>query len=744
MQKIQYEPGGFFTSLPLPNIPSNNILNTPFYDFNDEGADPNYTPYPGSQLTPEQIQSNNQNLFGDEYYKKYPDDPSNPANKRKGLNLPTYNDVSNSITGMNFLSNYLLSQKEQNRNEQNSDSFFRSINNPKPINEQSTRYGRNSANGSQYTGIITAEEGAHIRNSLNIPTPVEIENGEVLLLPDGTFEIAKGKTHEKGGINTILPEGTFIFSNDLKPNGGKRTFAQEARKHDYTRELTILNDPTAKKIDTDTAKIMLERKTKKLKALAEEQQSLNNNSIGQAVFSRGGFINGSHKDGWVVKYDKGGPVSKEKFKTILNNPELEDSIISTMYQEYLKAPDTYFKDYGDTPQDGTINTHSLKEIQAMEKNPTYDDTPDTLPKKRAKLQSIISEIKRRDNVDFGQDVDFTKADQKTLDVVAGNMQEWLKAQSPDTVKSYMKFVDPTNLGKLNPNDPYKGFEDKRWWYRAPQYKDVEFDTQEQMDQYISGKQGLDYTGKKYYQDDINTDYFINPILKKLDTAPGDPNAVKGVQSPTAPSIASTVTTTKKDPYVEQAYPLLNKIGDTLPYLNSINTFPYQTPDYTHWEVNPAKQDIQSNLNDITASTNSFKNSSTGNPALKSSRNSGIFASMLAAKNQVYQNKQNYDAQAQYTADVFNAEGRTKEQTLDTNAWTNTYNELFASAQDNAATERSRAISHAINNQQKHYSNEASKSLYLNSFFPNVTSKDGKNINFDPSDAAFLMPHLFGK
>ena len=91
----------------------------------------------------------------------------------------------------------------------------------KPINDYNWMYGRTTSGGTEYQPTIMAKDGAKIntRYGLNDRTisNVEIEGGEFLILPDGTTEIAKGPSHKKGGINTILPEGTKVFSNHLKP-----------------------------------------------------------------------------------------------------------------------------------------------------------------------------------------------------------------------------------------------------------------------------------------------------------------------------------------------------------------------------------------------------------------------------------------------------------------------------------------------------------------------------------------------
>lgn len=66
---------------------------------------------------------------------------------------------------------------------------------------------------------------------------IEAEGGEVLETPDGIVKQLKGASHEKGGINIKVPNGTEIFSKRLKGPDGK-SMAQ--RKKERQRQLLKL------------------------------------------------------------------------------------------------------------------------------------------------------------------------------------------------------------------------------------------------------------------------------------------------------------------------------------------------------------------------------------------------------------------------------------------------------------------------------------------------------------------------
>jgi hypothetical protein len=218
----------------------------------------------------------------------------------------------------------------------------------KPINDYNWMYGRTTSGGTEYQPTIMAKNGANIntRYGLNDQTisNVEIEGGEFLILPDGTTEIAKGPSHKKGGIHTILPEGTKVFSNHLKPkdlhkmpaeqklmlmnkymqDGGDmsmglgldyledlkelikgskeqkssdddagtrkstykdntRTFAELAKRYDLKQYQELLDNPFTNQVDRQTAELLMRRNQQILDQLFRDQQILNNNSTGEPM-----------------------------------------------------------------------------------------------------------------------------------------------------------------------------------------------------------------------------------------------------------------------------------------------------------------------------------------------------------------------------------------------------------------------------------------------------------------------------
>lgn len=154
----------------------------------------------------------------------------------------------------------------------------------KPLYDYNYMYGRTTSGGTEYQPTIKAEMGAHITKRQNTPygaNNVEIEGGEFIQLPNFDTEHAEGPSHEQGGIKTSLPEGTRVYSDHLKPEGSKKTFAQLAKKYDISKFKETLDSPFKKQVDKDTANIMMTRNQKMLDELFAKQQSMNGDSNGE-------------------------------------------------------------------------------------------------------------------------------------------------------------------------------------------------------------------------------------------------------------------------------------------------------------------------------------------------------------------------------------------------------------------------------------------------------------------------------
>lgn len=188
--------------------------------------------------------------------------------------------------------NALLGKNEDLKNQQ---SFNESIQqrNSKPLYDYNYMYGRTSSGGTNRKNVISVEMGGKInkRYASEGMNDVEIEGGEFIQLPNFDTELAKGPSHANGGIPTNLPNQTRVYSNNLKPEGSKKTFAQIAKNYDTTSYKKILDNNFAKQVDKDTAQIMMQRNQKILDQLFSDQQAMNGNSNGEVEAKNGAGIN---------------------------------------------------------------------------------------------------------------------------------------------------------------------------------------------------------------------------------------------------------------------------------------------------------------------------------------------------------------------------------------------------------------------------------------------------------------------
>ena len=201
---------------------------------------------------------------------------------------------------------------------------------------------------------------------------------------------------------------------------------------------------------------------------------------------------------------------------------------------------------------------------------------------------------------------------------------------------------------------------------------------------------------------------------------------------------------KKPMYDKLGFPLYQAAPNLLGYADALNTYPYYTPDYTHWELSPSKLNIQPELESLDAATAGYYQMTTGNPALDSARRQATYAEGLKAKQNAFGRKENYDAQTQFMADQYNTQARTQEQNLDTAATERVYNNYRALAKDYAATERNKILQNLAMKQGLHAANEANKQLYMNNFFPNVSyDANGNMLNITGGSNMFNMRYPYG-
>lgn len=131
---------------------------------------------------------------------------------------------------------------------------------------------------------------------------VEVEGEEVGQTPDGQLIDFKGPSHEQGGIDINLPEGTEIFSKRITVKG--KTMAE--RKKIREKKLMTL-EKLLDKTGGDTVLSNSIKRTKKNNQQEESKDQQLQNMV-SAVQQVASFAYGTGKNGIKKSYENGGPI----------------------------------------------------------------------------------------------------------------------------------------------------------------------------------------------------------------------------------------------------------------------------------------------------------------------------------------------------------------------------------------------------------------------------------------------------
>ena len=270
---------------------------------------------------------------------------------------------------------------------------------------------------------------------------------------------------------------------------------------------------------------------------------------------------------------------------------------------------------------------------------------------------------------------------------ADAMQQWTIA-TPERKAAVAKWMHD-NPPVAQTNKGRKAFGDKKW---------EDYSEDEYITAYHDGV--FDYNdpvpGRKEWKD----------LIESTELAMGNKFVLDNTES-------------KKNQYNKQPLPFQQTIPELAGFASALNTYNYQTPDYTHWEVTPNKLNIQPQLQSIDSSLNAINATTTGNPQVDNARKVAAFSQAVAAKQQPYGAKQNYDSTQEYEAQKINNPSRTQEQQLDANAMSTVYNEYMSTAKDAATAERIKAISSLSKKYALNQANENKKKLMIDNFYNNV-------------------------
>ena len=598
------------------------------------------------------------------------------------------------LLGVDSLAGY----NEDLKNQRN---FNESIQqrNSKPVYDYNFMYGRTTSGGTEDQPTIKAEMGAKInkRYASEGMNDVEIEGGEFIQLPNLDTEMAEGPSHSNGGIPTNLPDQTRVYSNNLKPEGSKKTFAQIAKNYDTTSYKKTLENPFAKQVDKDTASLMMKRNQKILDELFEDQQLMNGNSNGELEAKRGASINNpgfKALPGYVqakitANMADGGKKNSQPDVTSLP-PEIRN---------YAKWDPTFKK------EDGTLGVYRLE----VPSNLDFDAKTNIARAAESYgiknlVQTSNQRIKGSPNVKgFYAGLSPQDFEQKIVRERIGK-EEAGKLNELETRKKAFEIlgVDP---GSYNINDPAKLYNDD--YFRESVFYP-------KFQNYLPKDQFRPVKGNDRSFGFEHLDAKPIPAEKPKDPETTETTPVKTTE--TKDIQFNQPGTAPRGTYTPGKFPLYQAIPEAMGLAQSQQIYPYAIPEIDAPYLRPQTLNIQSELQNI---------DNMGTAAMRSGADPlDVYIAGIDAKQKAFQTKQNYDAEGRTRADMANAQTSMQADQFNAQAFDRVYNNLVGQARDAQSAEKQASIANMITKKGLFDQSESRKAAFINNLVPsfNTTSK----------------------
>lgn len=662
--------------------------------------------------------------------------PETPAPKEN--NTPAM--VSLGLLGFDAL----LAKNEDLKNQQ---KLIESIQqrNSKPIDDYNYKYGPTTSGGTESQPVIKAEMGAKInkRYATDGMTDVEIEGGEFIQLPNLETEIAEGPSHSNGGIPTNLPDQTRVYSNNLKPEGSKKTFAQIAKNYDTTSYKKILDNNFAKQVDKDTAQIMMQRNQKILDQLFADQQAMNGNSTGEVEAKNGAGIN---NPGFKALP---GYVQAKIMSNMADGGLDELPKVQAIDPLNLGANTTLNQLEAQMAQEEATRTSN---IAARSKNALFDPTKPAMPAHTMPEKQFLTGL----DPSLDPSLQMVPGVQPSLGTgVYGkpsNLETFQKNYGwyLEDLKASGETFDPSKEGDVRraqvayTEEAYNRFRRQGVPEEEARKKadEIGFVATKSLQNSVDDMLGL-YTATRILPDpgtaptpvseqnlpDSSIDG-VSPQPQKTKSTPPRPSETPG--RPFTP-----VGSPAKGKYIPGQFPLYQAIPEAMGLAQAQQIYPYAIPEIDAPYVRPQTLNIQSQLQDIDSMATATQRAG-GDPLT-------TYIAGLDAKQKAFQAKQNYDAEGRSRADMANAQMRMSADQINAQYFDRVYNNLVGQARDAQSAEKQAAIASLINKKAKFTQEETKKAAYINALMENYdvdskgnfTLKPGKNpiVNSNPGKTA---------
>ena len=553
--------------------------------------------------------------------------------------------------------------------------------NSKPLYDYNYMYGRTTSGGTEYQPTIKAEMGAKInkRYASDGMNDVEIEGGEFIQLPNLETEMAEGPSHENGGIPTNLPDETRVYSNNLKPEGSKKTFAQIAKNYDTTSYKKTLENPFAKQVDKDTAGIMMQRNQKILDDLFRDQQIMNGNSNGEVEAKNGAGINNpgfKSLPGYVQAKITANMKDGGK-----KNPQPDVTSLPPQLRNYAKW------DPGFQKKDGSIGAYRLEVPAGLDQDALTNVA-------RAAESYGISNLVQTSNTrmqgapgikGFHSGLSPQDFEKKIVAESIGKEQAGKLSELETRQKAFelmgvnTEGYDVNDASKLYADDYFR---EKAFYPAFQKYlPENKFRAQEGDDKMF---------GFEHYD------------AIKAKTPPGETPEETPKQDVTGGTPVGEVGKPVTGKYTRGQFPLYQAIPEAMGLAQAQEIYSYAIPEVDAPYVRPQTLNIQSELQDI---------DNMGTAAIRGGADPNMaYIAGLDAKQKAFQTKQNFDAQGRSQADMANAQMSMQADQFNAQAFDRVYNNLVGQARDAQSAEKLAAVASLTEKRGKFEQDENLKAL----------------------------------
>ena len=610
-----------------------------------------------------------------------------------------------------------------NQDLKNQRKFNESIQqrNSKPLYDYNYMYGRTTSGGTEYQPTIKAEMGAQInkRYSSGGDNNVEIEGGEFIQLPNFETEMATGPSHENGGIPTNLPDQTRVYSNNLRPEGSKKTFAQIAKNYDITSYKKTLENPFAKQVDKDTASIMMQRNQKILDDLFRDQQALNGDSNGELEAKNGAGIDNpgfralpkTVQEKILAEMQYGGLAKREAQSLEMGNggkknPQPDVTSLPPQLRNYAKWDPTFQK------KDGSVGAYRLEVPQGLDRD------------------ALTSIAKAAESYGISNLVQTANTRMEGAPGIKG-FHSGLSPQDFER-KIVAESIGKEEAGKLNELDTRK----KAFELMGVDTEGYDINDASKLygDEYFREKTFYPAFQKYLPQDKFRIQAGNDAMFgfEHYDAIKPKTPGEKPVETPEEtpnpdPLNFKSVTDTEKGKYIPGQFPVYQAIPEAMGLAQAQEIYPYAIPEIDAPYLRPQTLNIQSELQDI---------DNMGIAAIRGGADPNMaYIAGLDAKQKAFETKQNYDAEGRSKADIANAQMKFQADQFNAGAFDRVYNNLVGQAKDAQSAEKQAAIASLTNKKAKFTQDETKKAAYINALIENYdvdsegnfTLKPGKNL-----------------